>query len=135
MTIQYIGHNSSYRKYSSRRRYAGRSFNIASTILDGKNQKDDYSKLMKQSKEEIILNVGGTKFRTFKSKFFCLPGTRLAKLVRADNDQTCLTYCDGITYSSQNEKKEYFFHRSPQVFNYILDIYRDGTLHLSLIHI
>ena len=132
MTIQYIWHTSSHRKYYARRRNAGHPFNIATTILDDRKNKDNCSKQMKQCNEEIILNVGGTKFRTFKSKFSCHPDTRLAKLVHAENDQTCLSYCDDIIYSSPNEKKEYFFHRSPQIFNYILDIYREGTLHSPL---
>ena len=132
MSFQYTNCKLNHLKYHSRRRNAELPSTIASTILEDQNKNDYFSQHIKESKEQLFLNVGGIKFKIFKSNFSCFPDTRLSKLVRANNDEESLAYCDEIMYSAQKESKEYFFHRSPQIFNYVLDIYREGTLHSPL---
>ena len=52
-----------------------------SKIHDGYFE-DEYSRLLKASKEIIVLDVGGTKFYVLKSTFAVWPTTRL---YRVDN--------------------------------------------------
>ena len=131
MAFQHVNCKSNFKSYL--RRQSADHYKFNSTNLDDKTWDGCYDTHINQRREQIFLNVGGTKFRVFKSKFSSHPGTRLSRLIRAKNDKECLVYCDDITHSSiENENKEYFFHRSPQIFNYILDIYRDGMLHSPL---
>ena len=65
----------------------------------------------------IILNVGGIRHQTLRSTLKSLPGTKLA------NDETLVSHFI-------NERNEYFFDRSPSLFEYILNYYRIGELHL-----
>ena len=132
MQFQCSNYKWNHLNYYTRRLNAELPFKIAAAILDDGTREDCFSKNIIQSKDEMFLNVGGTKFKIFKSNFFCLPNTRLAKLARANDDKDCLNYCDGIMYSAKNRNKEYFFNRSPQIFNYVLDIYREGSLHSPL---
>ena len=66
--------------------------------------------------EPIVLNIGGTRFETYKSMLNKKPGSRLAKLnkklqnYRADYD-------------------DYFFDRDPMMFRSIIDFYRNNSLH------
>ena len=132
MQFQCSSYKWNHLNYYTRRRNAELPFKIVAAILNDGTKEDCFSKHIIQSKEKMFLNVGGIKFKILKSHFFCLPDTRLAKLVRANNDKECLTYCDGIMISSKNKNREYFFNRSPQIFNYVLDIYREGKLHSPL---
>ncbi len=82
------------------------------------------------AKGTIAINVGGTKFKVRAS---CLtkssaPRSRLARLVRATTEEEVLRLCDGYM---AGETPEFFFNRSWQSFNSILDFYRKGTLHMS----
>ncbi len=64
----------------------------------------------------IILNVGGTRFETYKTILKKIPATRLSRLTEA------LVNYDPVT-------NEYFFDRHPGVFSQILNYYRTGKLH------
>ena len=92
---------------------------------------DEYSALIKKSKEIIVLDVGGKKFDVFKSIFAIWPTTRLSSLIRARTVQQILSLCDGFYPRSRSSdgKTEYFFNRNWTSFNSVLDIYRCGRLH------
>ena len=65
----------------------------------------------------VKLNVGGTKFYTKISTLQKHPETRLGQL----------------NFQSQEyiaEKHFFFFDRNPELFNIILDFYRNGSVHL-----
>lgn len=64
----------------------------------------------------VVLNVGGTRFETYKTVLKKIPATRLSRLTEA------LVNYDSIT-------NEYFFDRHPGVFSQILNYYRTGKLH------
>lgn len=64
----------------------------------------------------VVLNVGGTRFETYKNILKKIPATRLSRLTEA------LVNYDPIC-------NEYFFDRHPGVFSQILNYYRTGKLH------
>lgn len=66
----------------------------------------------------ITLNIGGTIFETFRKTLQTIPNSKLA------NIETNETAYNG-------NKKYYFFDRNPELFNNILDLYRNGSLHFS----
>ena len=92
---------------------------------------DNFSDIIKQSRDIIVLNVGGTRFHVMKSNFAAWPSTRLSRLVRAGTEEEILSLCDGFTpnVDSPQGRVEYFFNRNWTTFNSILDIYRRGKLH------
>ena len=92
---------------------------------------DCFSDEIKESKEIVILNVGGTRFHVMKSNFSVWPATRLSRLVRATTEDQILSLCDGFIPSVESPRGrcEYFFNRNWTTFNSILDIYRRGKLH------
>ena len=92
---------------------------------------DCFSEEIKQSKDIIVLNVGGTRFHVLKSNFSVWPSTRLSRLIRAKTEEEILNLCDGFIPSVENPggRIEYFFNRNWTTFNSILDIYRRGKLH------
>ncbi|KAI3383151.1 hypothetical protein SNEBB_005893 [Seison nebaliae] len=65
---------------------------------------------------KVILNVGGTRYETYRTTLKKIPATRLSKLTDA-----LVNYDDVLN--------EYFFDRHPGVFNQILNYYRTGKLH------
>ena len=67
----------------------------------------------------VILNVGGTRFETYKTILKKIPATRLSRLTEA------LVNYDPVT-------NEYFFDRHPGVFSQILNYYRTGKLHYPI---
>ena len=91
--------------------------------------KDSRSKELSDSKEILLLNVGGMNFRVMRSNFSILPRTRLSRLARAYTKEQILSLCDGYT---EGEVKEFYFNRNWTTFNSILDFYRLGTLHLTV---
>ena len=68
------------------------------------------------STNRVVLNVGGTRFETYKNILKKIPATRLSRLTEA------LVNYDPIC-------NEYFFDRHPGVFSQILNYYRTGKLH------
>ncbi|CAD5120736.1 unnamed protein product [Dimorphilus gyrociliatus] len=68
--------------------------------------------------DRITLNVGGVKFQCRADTLRSLPGTKLSTL-SAEND----AYDAAVG--------EYYFDRNPTLFNYILDAYRYGRIHVT----
>ena len=64
----------------------------------------------------VVLNIGGLRFQTFRSTLARHKDTLLEQLSE-----------DDTRYDADN--CEYFFDRSPYLFQFILDYYRLGTLH------
>ena len=91
--------------------------------------KDAMSAELEESKEMIDLNVGGVHFQVLKSSFALLPLTRLSQLMRAKTEEQILSLCDVYI---PGQIPQYFFNRNPTSFNCILDLYRIGTLHLTM---
>lgn len=69
----------------------------------------------------VTLNVGGAIFQTSYSTLKNIPNTRLC------------TLAEELPEAYQGERR-YFFDRNPQLFNFILDFYRTGELHLPKGH-
>ncbi|KAJ8312632.1 hypothetical protein KUTeg_010005 [Tegillarca granosa] len=68
--------------------------------------------------DTVTLNIGGTIFETSRKTLEVFPETKLANLKTND--------------SAYNKNKDYyFFDRNPELFNNILDFYRNGSLHFS----
>lgn len=64
----------------------------------------------------VTLNVGGIRYKVYKSTLKKIPATRLSRLTES------LANYDHLT-------QEYFFDRHPGVFAQILNYYRTGKLH------
>ena len=71
----------------------------------------------------VCLIIGGTQFQIMKSKFAYWPQTRLSKLIRAENEDEMLLYCDKVIFSCQSPQmpEKFVFLRSGTNFNSILD--------------
>ncbi|KAK3096031.1 hypothetical protein FSP39_022180, partial [Pinctada imbricata] len=67
---------------------------------------------------KIRLNVGGTYFETTSDTLLQRPDTKLGALVKKNKNEGSV------------DDLNLFFDRSPEIFNFILDIYRTGQLHL-----
>ncbi|CAF0943812.1 unnamed protein product [Brachionus calyciflorus] len=67
----------------------------------------------------IRLNIGGARYVTYMSTLRKIPNSRLSELDKTDDN-----------YDIKNN--EYFFDRSPLLFDYILNFYRTGELHVPL---
>lgn len=68
--------------------------------------------------ENIVLNIGGVRHETTLETLTSQPGTKLANPEKLKKH-----YRTGT--------KEYFFDRSPRLFDHILNFYRTGQLHIS----
>lgn len=69
--------------------------------------------------DRVRLNVGGVIFETSTKTLRNVPNSRLSNLRLHDEN-------------FDSTKKEYFFDRSPYIFDYILNFYRTGELHLPV---
>lgn len=67
--------------------------------------------------KRVTLNVSGRRYCTWDSTLKRYPNTLLGS--------------DAIKVFFDNDRKEYFLDRDPDMFRYILNFYRDGKLHLS----
>jgi hypothetical protein len=85
-----------------------------------------YSKNLNDN-QRITLNVGGFKHEVMLRTLLRIGNSRLGSLNRAANKDELLKICDDYNL----EKLEFFFDRDPTLFNYILNYYRIGSLHLS----
>ena len=65
----------------------------------------------------IRLDVGGTLFVTTSKTLASVPDTRLSALSKSSAEFS-------------KETNSYFFDRNPELFNWVLDYYRTGELHL-----
>ncbi|ESO82403.1 hypothetical protein LOTGIDRAFT_170030 [Lottia gigantea] len=73
----------------------------------------------KHVNNRVVINVGGTRYETYRTTLKNIPDTRLSWITetKAQNSD-----CDPVT-------GEYFFDRHPGVFNMIINYYRTGKLH------
>uniref|UniRef100_A0A8C8RPV1 BTB domain-containing protein n=1 Tax=Pelusios castaneus TaxID=367368 RepID=A0A8C8RPV1_9SAUR len=75
---------------------------------------------MDNSKEKIILNVGGIRHETYCSTLRTFPGTKLCSLTEPHASRV---------HDYDPNTKEFFFDRSAQLFGYVLSYYRTKHLH------
>ena len=76
----------------------------------------------------MCLNVGGRKHWVMSKHFVHFPGTRLGRLTRAKTVKEILEHCDKYF---PGKIPEYFFCHDWMGFNSILNVYRNGTLHIT----
>ena len=74
------------------------------------------SALNRAENQRVVINVGGTRFETYKSTLNLISESRLANLSPINSDY------DPV-------RNEYFFDRDPSSFQAILNYFRSGTLH------
>ncbi|KAL4223345.1 Potassium voltage-gated channel subfamily B member 1 [Mactra antiquata] len=67
--------------------------------------------------DKVVINVGGTIYKSRKTTLRNVPGTKLSELNEASEH-----------YDRNNN--EYYFDRNPFLFSYILDYYRSGAMHI-----
>lgn len=84
--------------------------------------------LMCSENKFVIFIVGGDTFKTTKSHFTKWPESRLSKLISAETIEEILKFCDEFFVDSKGINN-YTFHRNPDHFNTILDIYRNQEVH------
>ena len=84
---------------------------------------DDKTADILECDDIICLIIGGTQFQIMKSKFAYWPQTRLSKLIRAENEDEMLLYCDKVIFSCQSPQmpEKFVFLRSGTNFNSIFD--------------
>lgn len=87
--------------------------------MDSKKQQNQQQRSTERvfSGKRVIINVGGTRFETYRSTLRLLPETRLAQLSPTNSD-------------FDSSRVEYFFDRDPASFAAILNYYRTGKLHV-----
>ncbi|KAM6967603.1 potassium voltage-gated channel subfamily V member 1 [Aplochiton taeniatus] len=73
----------------------------------------------------FIVNVGGSRYVLSQDLLVSYPETRLGKLASASRDSV-LELCDDANFL----ENEFFFDRSAQTFQYVMNYYRTGHLHL-----
>ncbi len=75
----------------------------------------------------VILNIRGVKYDVKWKTLRKFPNTRLGKLKNAINTNEIYKLCDD--FDSINN--EFYFERDPFIFNYVLNYYLTGKLHVS----
>ena len=105
----YLHHYSDAKSFSMSWRQVSVCF-VCRTRRKNRSTKTDWN-------DVIIINVGGVRHETLRATLNSHPGTRLADLAR-------------LRRHYRPDKNDYFFDRSPALFEYILNFYRVGELHL-----
>ena len=77
--------------------------------------------------QRVTLNVGGFKHEVMMRTLNKIPNSRLGSLNGMSSIEDLCHFCDDYNL----EKLEFFFDRDPTLFNYILNYYRIGKLHIS----
>ena len=90
---------------------------------------DDMTNDIKKSRDILVFQVGGTEFHVMRRNFAKYPTTRLSRLIRARTTKEILKLCDGYINRGPPHRPEFIFHRNPNFFNAVLDVYRTGELH------
>ena len=75
----------------------------------------------------IKLNVGGERFEILLKTLQKIKKGRLWKIINAFKECDLSELCDGYNLN----ESEFFFDRDPSLFNFILNYYRVGRLHIS----
>ncbi|XP_065154659.1 potassium voltage-gated channel subfamily V member 1 [Paramisgurnus dabryanus] len=73
----------------------------------------------------FIINVGGSRYILSQELLASHPETRLGKLALSTRD-SALDLCDDADFM----ENEYFFDRNSQTFQYIMNFYKTGRLHV-----
>ncbi|KAM4600401.1 potassium voltage-gated channel subfamily V member 1 [Polymixia lowei] len=73
----------------------------------------------------FVINVGGSRYVLSQELLASYPETRLGKLARCSRD-SALELCDDADFL----ENEFFFDRSSQTFQYVMNYYRTGHLHV-----
>ncbi|KAM3873530.1 potassium voltage-gated channel subfamily V member 1 [Diretmus argenteus] len=73
----------------------------------------------------FIINVGGSRYVLSQELLASYPETRLGKLARCGRD-SALELCDDADFL----ENEFFFDRNSQTFQYVMNYYRTGHLHV-----
>ncbi|CAJ1063143.1 potassium voltage-gated channel subfamily V member 1 [Xyrichtys novacula] len=73
----------------------------------------------------LIINVGGSRFVLSQELLASYPETRLGKLATCSRD-SALELCDDADLL----ENEFFFDRNSQAFQYVMNFYRTGHLHV-----
>ncbi|XP_054476888.1 potassium voltage-gated channel subfamily V member 1 [Anoplopoma fimbria] len=73
----------------------------------------------------FVVNVGGSRFVLSQELLASHPETRLGKLARCGPD-SALELCDDADFL----QNEFFFDRNSQTFQYVMNFYRTGHLHV-----
>ncbi|XP_007444751.1 potassium voltage-gated channel subfamily C member 1-like [Python bivittatus] len=75
---------------------------------------------MKPLEEKVVLNIGGLRYETYASTLQAFPGTKLCHLTEPQA---------ATTFDYDPDTKEFFFDRSPCLFEEVLNYYRTKELH------
>ncbi|XP_063736156.1 potassium voltage-gated channel subfamily V member 1 isoform X2 [Eleginops maclovinus] len=75
--------------------------------------------------EFFIVNVGGSRYVLSRELLASHPETRLGKLARCSRESV-LELCDDADFL----ENEFFFDRNSQTFQYVMNFYRTGHLHV-----
>ncbi|XP_068091027.1 potassium voltage-gated channel subfamily V member 1 [Hyperolius riggenbachi] len=76
-------------------------------------------------RDHLIINVGGSRFVLSQQTLSCHPETRLGRLATSGRDEI-LDLCDDANLLDN----EFFFDRSSQMFEYVMNYYKTGRLHV-----
>lgn len=99
---------------------------VSRSLLD--NNKVEFKRAFGlNDNQRIILNVGGFKHEVMMRTLNKIPNSRLGSLNGASTKEDLLNFCDDYNL----ERLEFYFDRDPTLFNYILNYYRTGKLHVS----
>lgn len=79
----------------------------------------------------VILNISGAEFRTKLSNFKKFPQSRLGLIGAACSLREIQDLCEGFL---PGPVPVFFFHRNPQQFNLVLDLYRKEEIHICERH-
>lgn len=85
-----------------------------------------FNKSFEEIREQVNLNIGGTRYQCNWDIFRRLPESRLCKLGNAKTIKEILLLCDDY----REAINEYFFDRNPDVFYHILHYFQTGKLHI-----
>jgi potassium channel subfamily V member 2 len=77
--------------------------------------------------QRIKLNVGGVKFEILSKTLQNVKKGRLWKINNAQKECDLKELCDDYNL----KEREFYFDRNPALFNYILNYYRVGRLHIN----
>ncbi|XP_032558102.1 potassium voltage-gated channel protein egl-36-like [Chiroxiphia lanceolata] len=78
---------------------------------------------MEDSKEKIILIIGGVRYETYSSILQTFPGTKLCSLTEPHAPRI---------YDYDPTAKEFFFDRSAEIFSSVLNCYRTKHFHCPI---
>ena len=77
--------------------------------------------------QRLILNVGGARHEVLWKTLNKIPNSRLGHLIHTSNKDELHSLCDGFNLNTA----EFYFDRDPTLFNFILNYYRIGKLHIN----